>query len=176
MDLLLLAVGLTILAGAGDALVRGASGLARCLGISALAIGLTVVAFGTSAPELAVNTMAATRGQSGLSFGNVIGSNLANLGLILGVAALYRPLDIEGRIVAREIPMMLLATGATLVLGLDPSLRPVAAGYERADGAMLLLVFSVFLYTAVGDVVRRRPDPVAQQAREAVDDQSAAPV
>ena len=169
-DFLTLAGGIALLLVGGYVLVRGASGLASSFGVSPVVIGLTIVAFGTSAPELAVNSMAAIQGQSALSFGNVIGSNLANLGLILGVAALLRPLDIEGRIVVREIPMMLLATAAVLVLGLDPRLRPTADGYERADGVMLLLVFCVFLYTAVGDVVRGRPaDPIVEQAKDAAE-------
>jgi len=169
-ELTTLAGGIALLLLGGYVLVRAASGLASSFGVSPVVIGLTVVAFGTSAPELAVNTLAAARGQSGVSFGNVVGSNLANLGLVLGLSALFRPLAIEGRIVAREIPMMLLATAAVLVLGLDPRLLPVAGEYERADGVMLLLVFCVFLYTAVGDVVRKRPgDPVVEQAREAAE-------
>lgn len=168
-DLLQLASGLVLLLLGGYVLVRGASALAASFGVSPIVIGLTVVAFGTSAPELAVNSTAGAKGLTGISFGNVIGSNLANLGLILGISALLRPLAIEGRIVVREIPMMLLATAAVLVLGIDPGLRPVGGVYERADGIMLLLVFCVFLYTAVGDVVRQRlSDPVVEQARDAV--------
>jgi cation:H+ antiporter len=168
IDSITLAGGIALLLLGGYVLVRAASSLASSFGVSPVVVGLTVVAFGTSAPELAVNSMAAVRGQSGLSFGNVIGSNLANLGLILGLSAVLKPLTIEGRIVVREIPMMLLATAAVLVLGLDPRLRPIADGYERADGVMLLLLFCVFVYTAVGDVRRKRPvDPVVEQAREA---------
>lgn len=75
-----------------------------------LVIGLTVVAFGTSAPELSVNMLAAFRGNTEISFGNIIGSNIANIGLILGISALIRPLAIEGMIITREIPMMVLAS------------------------------------------------------------------
>jgi cation:H+ antiporter len=166
VDLLILAGGLALLLLGGYALVQGASGLASSFGVSQIVIGLTVVAFGTSAPELAVNLTAALRGSSGLSFGNVIGSNLANLGLILGTAALVRPLVIESRVVAREIPMMLLATSAVAVLGLaaDLSLRP--GSYDRADGSVLLLLFGVFIYNAVRDVLQaRRPDAVIEEAR-----------
>lgn len=170
MDLLILAGGLALLLLGGYALVTGASGLASSFGISQIVIGLTVVAFGTSAPELAVNLTAALRGSTGLSFGNVIGSNLANLGLILGTAALVRPLVIESRVVAREIPMMLLATAAAAVLGLAPDLRLLSGSFERADGAMLLLLFGVFLYNAVRDVMNaRRPDPVVEEARLSVE-------
>jgi len=169
-DILILTSGLVLLLLGGYVLVRGASGLASSFGVSPIVIGLTVVAFGTSAPELAVNVTAAATGSGGLAFGNVVGSNLANLGLILGVSALLRPLAIEGRIVVREIPLMLLATAAVAVLGVDSQLRLRPGTFERADGVMLLLVFCVFLYTAVGDVVRQRmTDPVVEQAQEAAD-------
>lgn len=170
-DLFVLFGGLTLLLLGGYALVRGASSLAASFGISPILIGLTVVAFGTSAPELAVNMLAATRGEGDLAFGNVIGSNLANLGLILGVAALVKPLTIEGRIVRREIPMMLLATFAVLVLGLVPNLELVPGTFERGDGVMLLLLFCVFLYSAAGDVLRKSPgDPLVAQAEDAAED------
>lgn len=170
MDLLWLGGGLGLLLAGGYALVRGASGLAASLGVSPVVIGLTVVAFGTSAPELAVNLSAALSGSSGLAFGNVVGSNLANLGFILGMAALLKPLAIEGRIVTREIPMMLLATAAALVLGLAADLAWAGDSYLRGDGVLLLLVFGVFMYTAVGDVVKQRAgDALLLQAGEAAD-------
>ncbi len=160
-----LIVGLVLLVGGGDLLVRGASGLARHFGVSALVIGLTVVAFGTSAPELAVNIIGALEGKSDIAFGNVIGSNLANIGLVLGLTALVRPLTIQGIIIVREIPLMLLGTAATVILILDPMLRGGIAVIDRADGCLLLLLFTVFLYTAIGDVVRnRRSDPLVAQA------------
>ncbi len=157
MDLLLLLLGLVLLLAGGDALVRGAADLARRLGISPLVMGLTVVALGTSAPELAVNVTAALRGSGSLSFGNVIGSNLANIGLIVGVAALVRPLDVQAVVVRRELPMMLLATGFALVFALDSVLAGAASSrYERGDGIALLLLLSVFLYYTAADVFRQR--------------------
>ena len=129
MDVLVLLFGLVLLVVGSDALVRGAAALARRLGISPLVVGLTVVALGTSAPELAVNVTAAFRGSGGLSFGNVIGSNLANMGLVVGVAALLRPLDIQTTVVRRELPMMLLATAVGK--GLDvPGFAEVVASYQ----------------------------------------------
>jgi cation:H+ antiporter len=91
---------LILLVAGGEAMVRGVSSLAARLGISTLVIGLTVVAFGTSAPELAVNVAAVQRGAIGLPFGNIFGSNLANLGLIVAVAALIRPLDVQSVVIA----------------------------------------------------------------------------
>lgn len=166
LSVLTLLAGLALLLGGGAALVRGAAGLARKLGISPLVIGLTVVAFGTSTPELAVNMIAVDRGANDVAFGNVVGSSLANIGLILGLSALVRPLVIHGQVLAREIPMMLLAAVFLLVLALDPALRGGPGVIDRADGVCLLLIFCVFLYTMVGDVVRQRRDPLAEQARE----------
>jgi Ca2+/Na+ antiporter len=145
-NLLLLILGLALLLGGGDLLVRGASALARSFGISPLVVGLTVVAFGTSAPELSVNLMAAFQDNSDISFGNIIGSNIANIGLILGLSALVRPLAIQGRIITREIPIMLLASVLILLCGMDALLRQTPNMFDRTDGLVLLLVFCVFLF------------------------------
>ncbi len=160
----LLALGLVLLVVGGRTLVAGASQLARALGVSELIVGLTVVAFGTSAPELAVNTLAAVRGDASIAFGNVVGSNIANVALVVGLSALLRTLVIESAIVSREIPMMLLATAAALILGLD-RIRGAAESYDRADGLMLLLLFSVFLYYTVSEVMAsHRVDRFAEEA------------
>lgn len=164
INLILLIVGLTILLGGGDLLVRGASALAKGFGVSPLVIGLTVVAFGTSAPELSVNLLAALQGNSEISFGNIIGSNIANIGLIIGISATIRPLAIEGVIITREIPMMVLASLLTLVTGMDISLRHSPNIFDRSDGLVFLLIFCVFLFYTIGDVIRKRKtDPLLQQ-------------
>ncbi|MDH3518887.1 MAG: hypothetical protein OEM49_00395, partial [Myxococcales bacterium] len=154
VDLLLLVVGLALLMLGGEAVVRGATGLARALGVSPLVIGLTVVAFGTSAPEMAVNIMAVLQGRSAISFGNIFGSNLANIGLIVGCTALIRPIQITGVVIAREIPMMLLATTAAVIMGFDTLLGDPPDTYDRGDGLLLLMLFLVFLYYTVGDFVK----------------------
>ncbi len=167
IEALLLFLGMCLLVGGGDILVRGASALAKGLGVSPLVIGLTVVAFGTSAPELSINLLAAVKGNGAISFGNIIGSNIANIALILGTAALIKPLHIEGSIISREIPMMLLATLAALVMGLDGLLRSQEASFDRADGLLLLLLFCVFLYYTVSEVLGKRShDPLVEQAAE----------
>jgi cation:H+ antiporter len=158
MDILKLVVGLFLLLGGGEAVVRGASAVARKLGISPLAIGLTVVAFGTSAPELAVNLTAAVEDQPGLSFGNIIGSNLANIGLVVGCCGLVRALPIKSVVVAREMPMMLLATVATIVMAADRMVDGERPYLDRGDGVILLLFFSVFLYYTVGELLRQRAE------------------
>jgi cation:H+ antiporter len=156
LDLLMGSVGMAMLLVGGDLLVRGASRLARSVGVSPLAVGLTVVAFGTSAPELAVNVLAAVRGSGGLSFGNIVGSNLANIGLIFGLAALFRPIPIQDVVVRREIPMMLLATAAAMGLAFDHWLDDRPTFFDRGDGVTLLLFFVVFLYYTLGDFLRAR--------------------
>jgi cation:H+ antiporter len=156
VDLLVLVVGLALLMAGGEIVVRGAISLARELGVSPLVIGLTVVALGTSAPEMAVNLIAASQGLGEISFGNIIGSNMANIGLIVGCTALVRPIMVTGVVVAREIPMMLLATAATVVMGFDKFLSDSPDRYDRADGLLLLMFFLVFLYYTVGDFVKRR--------------------
>ena len=161
-DFLWLAVGIVFLTIGGETVVRGATGLARRLGVSPLVIGLTVVAFGTSAPELAVNVIAAIRGQGAISFGNIIGSNMANIGLIVGLTAILRPIVIKDVVIRRELPMMLLATAGVLAMGFDNALssggavRPFEDFYTRSDGILLLMFFLVFLYYTVGEFVRPR--------------------
>jgi len=160
LDVAKTVVGLAMLLGGGELLVRGASRLARSLGVSPLAVGLTVVAFGTSAPELAVNVLAALRDSGDLSFGNIVGSNLANIGLIFGLAALFRPLPMENVVVRREIPMMLLATAAAMAMAFDHWFGDEPTFFARGDGFVLLLFFVVFLYYTVGDLLRNRRNHV----------------
>lgn len=155
-DVLVLLAGMAVLVLGGEGLVRGASGLAQSYGVSPLAIGLTVVALGTSAPELAVNVSAALAGSTSISFGNIIGSNLANMGLVVGAIALIRPVAIETSIVRREIPMMLLATGVVLVLGADVWLASPPNVYTRGDSLALLLLFCVFVYYVLADIRSQR--------------------
>jgi cation:H+ antiporter len=117
-----------------------------------------VVAFGTSAPELAVNITAAIGNQPGLSFGNIIGSNLANIGLVVGCCGLIRALPINSVVVAREIPMMLLATVVVIVMASDSVVDGGPPVLGLGDGILMLLFFSVFLYYTVGELLRQRAD------------------
>jgi cation:H+ antiporter len=149
LDISLLGLGLALLITGGSWVVRGASALATALGVAPILIGLTIVAFGTSTPELVVNVTAALRGSTEIGFGNVVGSNIANIGLLLALTAIIIPLSIHRTLVMREIPMMILACVATLVLAGGALLGEEATGYGRGDGVMLLLLFTVFLYPAV---------------------------
>ena len=157
---LLLLAGLTLLLVGGASLVRGASGIAEAHGISPLVVGLTVVAFGTSAPELVVSVMGAIEGETDIAFGNIAGSNLANLGLVLGTAALISPIAIKGQIIRRELPLLLLATTALMIMTLDSQLRGVDPVLDRSDGLVLLLLFGIFVYIMIMDFFWQEEDPL----------------
>ncbi len=178
----LVVVGIAALLIGGDLFVRGAAALAKRLGIGPLVIGLTLVAFGTSAPELAVNVLAAATDRGAISFGNIIGSNMANIGLILGIAALIKPLVVGRSLVAREIPMMLLATAVVLVMSFDVHLggEAAAAGgtgtIVRGDGLILLLLFAVFMYYQINEVVGDRDASAALPDIEEVEQEPERPV
>lgn len=136
-QLFLIAAGLGGLFFGGNWLVRGASNLALSFGVSILMIALTFVAIGTSMPELLVSVQAALAGKSDLAIGNVIGSNIANIGLILGATGLIAPLGVQAILLRREIPIMILLSIFTFLLTLDGQIG-------REDGIILLLAFTAF--------------------------------
>jgi cation:H+ antiporter len=141
VTLALFVVGLVVLVAGAEALVRGASRLATALGVRPLVVGLTVVAFGTSAPELAVGVGSAISGQPDLALGNVVGSNIANILLVLGLAAVVVPVATATRVVRREVPIMI---AASLLLWLIA----VSGRIERIEGLLLLagiVAYIVFL-------------------------------
>ena len=125
---LLILVGLLALVGGAELLVRGASRVAEALGISPLVIGLTVVAFGTSAPEMAVSVAATRNGQADLAIGNVVGSNIFNVLLILGMSALVSPLSVDQKLVRFDVPLMLLLSTIIWILGCDGAISRLEGG------------------------------------------------
>jgi cation:H+ antiporter len=144
---LLFGLGFPALVGGAYLLVRGAGSLALGLGVSELTVGLTVVALGTSAPELVVSLLAAASGSADLALGNVVGSNLSNILLILGAAALVSPLAMRDSLRRREIPWALLACLVPAVMVNDRALAGAAwGGLDRGDGLVLLAFLAVFLY------------------------------
>lgn len=154
ISVLLLLGGLLLLVGGANVMIRGATALARAFSVPPLVIGLTIVAFGTSAPELVVNCTAAYAGQPQLAFGNVVGSCAINLGWVLAITALVRPIKVERSIISREIPMMLLATAVFSVLAADRFFdRATENLLTRGNGVILLLLFGVFLYYTISSVV-----------------------
>lgn len=145
--------GLTLLIVGGGLLVTGASQLAARFGVSPMIVGLTIVGFGTSAPELVVNIVGGLRGESALAFGNVIGSNISNLALVLGAAAMLQRIEIEGSVIRREVPLLLLVTTIMTVMALDTVLEGGTARIGVSDAVVLLLLFTLFIYITVQDVV-----------------------
>ena len=140
-------LGFLLLIKGADLLVDGASAIARRFNVSDLVIGLTVVAFGTSTPELFVNIVASARGNTEIAIGNVLGSNICNVFLILGISAIIYPLTVSKGTVWKEIPFSLLAA---IVLGLMANDRVIDGGdsslLSRIDGLVLLAFFTIFLY------------------------------
>jgi len=151
VTVLLFLAGIVLLIWGADLLVRGAAHLAALAGISPLMIGLTVVAMGTSAPELAVGLRAVLSGQADLTLGSVIGSNIANVLLILGLAAVAAPLLVAPRILRREVPTMIAASLLLWLLASDGSIGLL-------DGALLLVLLGAFLVATV--VTARHATPV----------------
>ncbi|MDO9195820.1 calcium/sodium antiporter [Rhodoferax sp.] len=133
--------GLAMLVLGAELLVRGASRLALSLGISPLVVGLTVVAFGTSAPEMAVSVGAVLKGRTDMAIGNVVGSNIFNVLLILGLSAVITPLLVNAQIIRQEVPIMIGASVLLLVLGLDGRISAVDAALLLA----LLIAYTLFL-------------------------------
>jgi len=138
LHILLLCLGMFFLYCGSEWLVKGAASLALGFAVRPVIIGLTVVAFATSAPELLVSLIAAVEGSSGVSLGNILGSNVANIGLVVGISALIRPLTINHRIIYSEIPFMIGFSGMFWILCLDSYLG-------RLDGVFLLLGLAIFL-------------------------------
>lgn len=138
-------VGLLLLVWGADRFVHGAAATARNLGIPPLLIGLTIVAVATSAPEILVSIVAALRGEPDLAIGNAIGSNIANIGMVLGVVAILRPIELKSATLRREMPALLAVTLLTVALFLDSFL-------SRVDGLVLLtgLIIVMFWLTRLG--------------------------
>ena len=149
-------VSLGLLSWSANRFVTGASGLAYSYGISPLIIGLTIVAFGTSAPEMLVATISSLQGNSGIAIGNAIGSNIANIGLVLGVAALITPLAVQSQTLNREFTFLLLVTLASLALVWD-------GWFSRTDGLLLLTGMLILVVLIIRLARRASPDDMLKK-------------
>jgi cation:H+ antiporter len=141
-------VGLTILYFSAEWLVRGAAGLALHFGIRPMVVGLTVVALGTSMPEFLVNVLAALSGSDGLAIGNVVGSNIANIGLILGVSAIIVNIEVKQKTLRAEFPVMLAASLLFYLISLDGDV-------SRIEGGIMVILLILFLAFLVYDHTRQ---------------------
>lgn len=163
LDIVFLILGLALILLGANALTDGASAMARRWGVSDLVVGLTVVAFGTSTPELVISIMSAVEGSAELAIGNVVGSNILNILLIIGLTALIRPLKVEKSMLSNDIPLVFLSALAILIIGNGPLLGTgQPAEISRVDGLLLLLFFAIFMrYTfsqaSDGDAASEEP-------------------
>lgn len=147
LNLLKLCIGVAVLVKGADLLIEGASAIARRSGIPEFVIGLSLVAFGTSLPELTVNVRASLEGASEITLGNVIGSNIANLLLILGVAGLIRPMSIHKTFVKKEIPLNFLSIVVLFAMVSDKMVDGSGSAYvSRSEGLVLITTFVGYLY------------------------------
>ena len=150
LPLILLIISLGVLIKGADILIDGASALAKSLKVPPIAIGMTVVAFGTSLPELMVNLIAVMNGQVGLSFGNILGSNITNILLIIGIAGLISPIKVKYSTVWKEVPFTILVTFILFVMVNDLIFDNSPNVLSRTDGIVLMVLFFIFLYYTFG--------------------------
>lgn len=157
LNLLFLVIGIALLVEGADYFVSGASSIAKKLKISSLVIGLTVVSFGTSAPELAVSLSSSIKGESGIALGNVVGSNIMNLLVVLGFSSVIAPIAVKGSICKREFPFLLASTGLLIIFSLD-NLFSGYSGIENilSRGECLIFICGIALFCYISIVMAKK--------------------
>ena len=147
LEIILFVIGLTLVVFGADYLVDGASAIARRLGLGEFVIGLTIVGMGTSAPEMVVSFIGAAQGNADIALGNVVGSNIFNTLLILGLTAVLLPMAISKENRVKDIPMNILTVAVLILLGLKHSIFGIGTdGLSRVDGAILLALFGAYIW------------------------------
>lgn len=169
MSYILLVVGFIFLIKGADFFVDGASSIAKALKIPSLIIGLTIVAFGTSAPEAAVSITGAFTGANDITVGNVVGSNIFNVLVVVGVAAFICPLKVKKSIITKDFPFALLGALALIVLGLDSKYHNYTDNVlTRADGIMLLILLGIFMYYLIELALNSRKEGLESEEDEKI--------
>lgn len=154
MNIILIIIGFILLIKCADLFVDGSSKLASSLGIPSLIIGLTIVAFGTSAPEAAVSITASIKGMNDISLGNVVGSNICNLLLVLGLSGLFGCLTAKKKIISRDFIYAIFSSVVLFVLSFSFFKTKNSTGViDRTDGLILLCFFCIYLYALIGDAI-----------------------
>lgn len=170
LSIIYLIVGLALILFGANWLTDGASSVARRMGISELVVGLTVVAFGTSAPELAISIISAVNGNPELAVGNVVGSNIFNILIIIGVTAMVRPMLIEKSIMTNEIPLVILSSLVLLIMANTVFLDGASANViTRSSGLVLMLFFAIFMrytFSQAKKADNASEDPAAKAVSE----------
>lgn len=170
LDIIYLVIGLALILLGANWLTDGSAAIAKRFGISDLVVGLTVVAFGTSAPELVISVMSAISGSAGLAIGNVVGSNIFNILVIIGITAMVKPIRVEKSVMNNELPLTLLSSVVLLAMGNAVVLNGASESVlTRVDGILLLLFFAIFMrYTFAQAHALPEPesDPAAQDVSQ----------
>lgn len=170
LDIIYLVIGLALILLGANWLTDGSAAIAKRFGISDLVVGLTVVAFGTSAPELVISVMSAISGSAGLAIGNVVGSNIFNILVIIGITAMVKPIRVEKSVMTNELPLTLLSSVVLLAMGNAVVLNGASESVlTRVDGILLLLFFAIFMrYTFAQAHALPEPesDPAAQDVSQ----------
>lgn len=145
MDIFYLVAGLVLILLGANMLTDGSADMARRWGVSDMVVGLTVVAMGTSAPELVISVLSSVENHAGLAIGNVVGSNIFNILMIVGVAALIKPIKVDRMVLTADIPMVMVSSLVLLAFGSAVWLGGSERIISRADGIVLLLLFAIFM-------------------------------
>jgi len=165
LNIVLLILGFVILIKGADLFVDGASGIANHFKVSKILIGLTIVAFGTSVPELAVSIKSIFSGNGDIVLGNVIGSNILNILLIIGLSAIFHTLTVKNNTVKKELPITMLITTLFAVLLSDQVFdKTITNSFTRNDGIIILLFFSIFIYYLIS-ISRKKIDPTEEDKK-----------
>ncbi len=168
MNYLLLLIGFVLLVKGADFFVDGSSSLAKRLKIPAIVIGLTIVAFGTSAPEAAVSISASLKGSNGIVIGNVVGSNLFNLLVVVGTCALIKPFKVERKVMNSEFSMSIYAGLLLLVVGLDTVLNGRVNVVDRTEGIFLTVFIILFCISQVKNALKGRNEALSDDSEEEI--------
>ena len=157
-ELILLIIGLILIVKAADVLVTASSSLALRFNVPKMLVALTIMAFGTCAPEMAISFQSVQNGDGQIAFANVVGSTIVNVFLIIGLAALVRPIKVKHATIKKELPILFLITSVFSILMLDRFFDPFTRNvFSRPDGLVLILFFSVFVSYLIG-LVRKGAD------------------
>lgn len=156
MPIAALIVGLLLLIWSADRFVEGASATARHFAVPPLLVGMVIVGFGTSAPELVVSALAASQGNPSLALGNAWGSNIVNMGLILGVTALIAPIQVRSQVLRKELPLLIGVTALSALLAWD-------LGLSRGDAIVLLAAFALLMGWSIREAMTHGDDALAQE-------------
>jgi len=174
MTYLLLIIGFVLLIKGADFFVEGSSSVAKILKVPSIIIGLTVVAFGTSMPEASVSIISALKGANDLAVGNVLGSNIFNLLVVLGCSALMQPLHAGGQVVRKELPFSIFITALLVGFSVGPNFSDILSGNEnymigRTEGILLLLLFFYFVGSQVKEALKARKEKIAVEEEEEIE-------